>query len=218
MNEGEFGEQPGEDPIYDGRNLSDYRDNTHFRVGAAGQPGDRVFFIELGDYSTSLQVKIEKEQAVALAGFLTKIMADMPTVEDSLLIERAANYTSPARPNQSDVDPAFPVGEISVGIDMAHQMMVVSLIELDTSAFREATAEELDQLAQTDFLTEQLGLEEADGDQVKPTLNEIRILIDQHQAQGFITDTNGLVSKGRKPCDLCGQPQDPLSHQCPRLN
>lgn len=218
MNDDNFSDNLGEDPTYDGRNLSDYRDNTHFRVGAAGQPGDRVFFIELGDYSTSLQVKIEKEQAVALAGFLTKIMDDMPAVADSLILERAANYTSPARPSQSDIDPAFPVGEISVGIDMANQMMVVSLIELDTSAFREATSEELDQLAQADYLAEELGIGEPESQTSQPTLNEIRILIDQHQAQGFIHDTNGLVSKGRKPCDLCGQPQDPISHQCPRLN
>ncbi len=212
-----FPDELGEDPAFDGRHLKDYRDNTHFRVGAAGQPGNRIFFIELGDYSASVQVKIEKEQAVALAGFLTKIMADMPTVNDSVLLEQAANYTSPARPNQTDVDPEFPVGEISVGIDMANQMMVVSLIELDTSAFREVTTEELDQLANNDFMAEELGAEPSETAEYV-NLNEIRILIDQHQAQGFITDTNGLVSKGRKPCDLCGQPRDLLSHACPRLN
>jgi hypothetical protein len=46
----------------------------------------------------------------------------------------------------------------------------------------------------------------------------IRAHIKVEQALEFVTTSDDLMSKGRPPCRLCGQPVDPSGHACPRLN
>ncbi len=97
----------------------DFRDSTHFMVGAIGQPGSRLFFLQIGDYSERLHLKLEKEQVIALAGFLESTLEDMPEPE----FGHIASILDPFS------DPEWIVGEISVGVDVANQHMIVSISE-----------------------------------------------------------------------------------------
>ena len=44
------------------------------------------------------------------------------------------------------------------------------------------------------------------------------MLIDPRAARSFVDRARKLVTGGRPPCPLCGQPLDPAGHVCARLN
>jgi len=46
----------------------------------------------------------------------------------------------------------------------------------------------------------------------------LRIHLSAAQAAAFIASSEALMSAGRPPCRLCGQPEGPSGHACPRLN
>ncbi len=46
----------------------------------------------------------------------------------------------------------------------------------------------------------------------------LRLHLTVDQAAQFITTSDDLMDKGRPPCRLCGQPETPGGHICPRLN
>jgi uncharacterized repeat protein (TIGR03847 family) len=45
-----------------------------------------------------------------------------------------------------------------------------------------------------------------------------RIALSREQVSAFVTRAQALLSAGRPPCPLCGNPMDPSGHACPRSN
>jgi uncharacterized repeat protein (TIGR03847 family) len=168
----------------------EFREVTHFTAGAVGQPGERVFFLQVGDDTGMVTVKLEKQQVKALAQFLRGVLDDLPAVPE------------PAAPVPL-VDPTeaqWTVGQIAVGVDEADAEVVLVIEEF-------VPGEEGDEEQEEDLL---LG-DEPDG-------ARIRAHIGVTHAAGFIVTSDELMSQGRPPCRLCGQPLDPTGHACPRLN
>ena len=58
--------------------------------------------------------------------------------------------------------------------------------------------------------------EDDDEDEDGPDLLRVRITLDA--ARAFIDRASRIVSSGRLPCPLCGNPLDPRGHICPRRN
>ncbi|MGH1489073.1 MAG: DUF3090 family protein [Acidimicrobiales bacterium] len=167
----------------------EFRQVTHFTAGALGEPGDRTFYLQVGDESTMVTVKLEKQQVKALAQFLRGVLDDLPSA--------ATPVTAPQL--VSPTVPEWTVGQIAVGVDEADAEVVLVIEELMPEEDNE--------------FEEELGLlsDEPDG-------GKIRAHIDVSHAVGFITMSDELMTKGRPPCKLCGQPLDPAGHACPRLN
>lgn len=167
----------------------EFRTVTHFTAGAIGEPGDRVFYLQVGDDSTMVTVKLEKQQVKALAQFLKGVLDDLPSATAPIT---APDLVSPTVPE-------WTVGQIAVGVDEADAEVVLVIEEM---VFEEEGEAEDD-----------LGLlsDEPEG-------GKIRAHIDVSHAIGFITMSDQLMTKGRPPCKLCGQPLDPAGHACPRLN
>jgi uncharacterized repeat protein (TIGR03847 family) len=46
----------------------------------------------------------------------------------------------------------------------------------------------------------------------------LRVLLEPRRARSFIDRARRLISAGRPPCPLCGQPLAPSGHVCARLN
>jgi uncharacterized repeat protein (TIGR03847 family) len=46
----------------------------------------------------------------------------------------------------------------------------------------------------------------------------LRVLIEPRRARAFVDRARKVISAGRPPCPLCGQPLDPEGHICPRQN
>ena len=166
----------------------EFREVTHFTAGAIGEPGARVFYLQVGNDDRYVSVKIEKQQVSALASFLQTVIPDLP---------------SPAEPTTEPlplIEPALPewvVGQIAVGVDEADDEVVLVVEELDLE-------EEGD-----DAIDDVLG---------EPSTASLRVHISVDQAAAFIVTSEALMTQGRPPCRLCGQPENPEGHACPRLN
>lgn len=98
----------------------DFDQPGRFAVGAMGQPGHRVFFLQAFAEGAEVAVKCEKQQAQALAEHLVKLLADLPG-EDA-----PAAASAEALPPS---DLAFTVGSISIGVDRRDNRLVVLLEE-----------------------------------------------------------------------------------------
>lgn len=166
----------------------EFRQIEHFTAGAIGEPGARTFFLQVGDDERMVSVKLEKQQVAALATFLRSVMDDLPSP------------TAEPGPPVPLTEPALAewvVGQISVGVDEVESRVVLVIEEIE---------------------------EGADEDDDEPLLSGIslgaslRVHLDVDQANRFIATADSLMQKGRPPCRLCGQPEDPAGHACPRLN
>lgn len=166
----------------------EFREVTHFTAGAVGEPGARVFYIQAGDESRYVSIKLEKQQVSALATYLGTVLEDLPapTISDAESVPL--------------IEPALPewvVGQIAVGVDEEESAVVLVIEEL------------------VDF--------DPDEDE-DPLLGDVstgaslRVHLTVDQAARFIATSEELMTKGRPPCKLCGQPDSPGGHACPRLN
>ncbi|MDH3681270.1 MAG: DUF3090 family protein [Acidimicrobiia bacterium] len=169
----------------------EFREVTHFTAGALGEPGQRVFYLQVGDERGHVSVRLEKQQVRALAQFLRTVLEDLP--------EPAGSNPEPIELIEPTVA-EWVVGQIAVGVAEAEAEVVLVVDEL--------VEEEEDD-------------DEEDGDDLfesEPAGARIRAHINVVQAAQFIVTADELMTKGRPPCKLCGQPLDPTGHACPRLN
>lgn len=169
----------------------DFTTVTHFTAGAQGQPGQRVFFLQIGDTERHISVKLEKQQVMALAQYLRGVLEDLP---------------APPAHGQLDpvpaVEPAFAqwvVGQIAVGVDDTGSEVVLVVDEMVPED--EEDDDDLDDLFEVDSHGAR-----------------IRAHISVEQAARFVATSDDLMAKGRPPCRLCGQPLNPTGHICPRWN
>ncbi|MEM7341633.1 MAG: DUF3090 family protein [Actinomycetota bacterium] len=170
----------------------DFRNVTHFTAGAEGAPGQRVFYLQVGDDASLVSVRLEKQQVRALAQFLKGVLDDFP---------------SPS-PNEAGpvplVEPAIAewvVGHIAVGVDEADSEVVLVVDEMVPE-----DEDEDDELDEIDLF------------ESPPKGARIRAHLNVVQAARFVATSDELMAGGRPPCRLCGQPLDPTGHACPRLN
>lgn len=177
--------------------LHDFRHATRFTTGAIGEPGARVFFVQVGDESSVITLKLEKQQVKALAQFLRTVLDDLPSPQTGL---------APAP--LIEAEPSWVVGQIAVGVDEADAEVVIVLEELVPDADGEEPDIDLGSQIDDDL---SLGWDEPSGARV-------RAHISVDLAAAFVQTSDELMAGGRPPCPLCGQPLDPSGHACPRLN
>jgi uncharacterized repeat protein (TIGR03847 family) len=103
----------------------EFDDADRLAVGAFGEPGQRVFVLQVEQEGRVLTVKVEKGQVAELATHLTEAMADRPPVE--LGPSTAARIDAPA-------EPAWVVGSIRLGYDTAAEQMTLMLEEFPAAA------------------------------------------------------------------------------------
>ena len=173
----------------------DFRAVTHFTSGAIGEPGQRVFYLQVGDERGHVSVRLEKQHVQALAHYFRSVLDDLP---------------APADPDPEPVELRQPaveewvVGQIAVGLADAEGEIVVVVDELVPDD-EHGDDDEDDEDDDFDLLSSTDGA-------------RIRAHITPEQAARFVATADDLMSKGRPPCKLCGQPLDPSGHACPRLN
>lgn len=173
----------------------EFRTVTHFTAGTEGEPGQRVFYLQLGDETGHISVRLEKQQVRALAQFLRSVLDDLP-----------APPPSEARPIplREPTVAEWVVGQIAVGVAEADAEVVLVVDELVPDS-------EDDLGLDTDEVEVDLYDSPSDGARIRAHINVI-------QAAQFVATSEQLMNKGRPPCRLCGQPLDPTGHACPRLN
>jgi uncharacterized repeat protein (TIGR03847 family) len=94
-------------------------DIGRFAVGAIGEPGHRVFYLQAFADGTEVAVKCEKQQAAALAEHLVNLLADLPGEDGPVVPAEALPPT----------ELEWAVGSISIGVDRGENRLVVLLEE-----------------------------------------------------------------------------------------
>lgn len=163
-----------------------------FTAGAIGEPGQRVFYLQVRDDDLTVSVRCEKQQVAALAEYFDGLLDDLEpapfgvsTVDLALL---------------EPVQPIWTVGSIGVAYDEPSDRIVVVLEELTDLP---------DPIDEPDVDDDDDGLVAG---------ASVRVRLTRAQVAAFVRHSRELVASGRPPCRFCGLPVDADGHPCPRMN
>jgi uncharacterized repeat protein (TIGR03847 family) len=169
----------------------DYDPPERFVAGALGQPGARAFFLQARAEGRLTTVALEKVQVAALAGRLDELL-------DEVLLRSGGTAHIPAiapadladdGPLDLPLDQDFTVGTMTLAWDPEASQVVIEAQEV---------------------------VDEEDTAAPEPAM--LRVRISAGTARAFTQRALRIVSAGRPPCPLCGQPLDAGGHVCVRLN
>ncbi|HEY8870253.1 MAG TPA: DUF3090 domain-containing protein [Candidatus Limnocylindrales bacterium] len=170
-----------------------------FVAGTIGTPGRRTFFLQARDGRRVVSVVLEKVQVAVLADRLGQLLGELERRGVTRPAEVAPN--GDAAPLDEPLNEAFRAGALTLGWDGDAERI---LIEARAQAEDE---EDPDQIAD---------MEVDDDDEEGPDLFRVRMTAPV--AHAFVDRAVRVVSSGRPPCPLCGQPLDATGHICPRRN
>lgn len=173
-----------------------------FVTGTIGEPGNRTFFLQARHGSRIVSVSLEKIQVAALAERLDALLDEL----ERRGIESAGpdgTSTRDALPLDEPLNEAFRATTLSLGWDGTADLVLV-----EARAGSEDDEEDEDDEATM--------VVESDDDPDGPDL--LRVRLSASAARGFVERALRVLSSGRPPCPLCGEPLDPQGHLCPRRN
>lgn len=101
----------------------EFAGSNRFTVGAVGEPGARVFYFQVFADGMEVNVKCEKQQAIALAAHLVDLLDDLPEAPG----EPPTEATESLPPTNLE----WTVGSISIGVDRSEERIVVLFEEAD---------------------------------------------------------------------------------------
>jgi len=104
-----------------------------FTTGTVGEPGHRVFYVQAQGDGLVVTLKLEKQQVGALADYLSGLLADLPTVDESR-IPTLLELVGP-------IVPEWTIGKLAVAWDELNDRMVLVAEELMTEEEVAAAAE-----------------------------------------------------------------------------
>jgi uncharacterized repeat protein (TIGR03847 family) len=166
---------------------------SRFVAGTVGTPGERTFYLQAVDGTRVVSVALEKQQVTVLADRLEQLLDE--------IVERTGTALPATEPDtealSQPIDEEFRVGAMGLAWDGDAGLVVIEA---------QAPAEEPE-------IAEETLLED-----VEEGPDALRVLIEPRRARAFIERARRLVSAGRPPCPLCGQPLGAAGHVCARLN
>jgi uncharacterized repeat protein (TIGR03847 family) len=166
---------------------------SRFIAGTVGEPGDRAFYLQAVDGARVVSVALEKQQVELLADRIEQLLDQVVARTGTALPAADADNDALEQP----IDEEFRVAAMGLRWDGD-----IGLIVIEAQAPVESEDE-----------AEQTLLED-----VEDGPDALRVLIEPPAARAFVVRARKIVSAGRPPCPLCGQPLDPAGHICARLN
>jgi uncharacterized repeat protein (TIGR03847 family) len=164
-----------------------------FVAGTVGPPGERAFYLQARGDGRLVSVGLEKVQVSLLAEKLDELLGEAHR-RFGVVLPEAEPEPSDNEPLESPVDEEFRVGTLGLAFDVDSSTVVIEAIE----------AGEND--------------EEEEPEDESSELDRLRVRLTPAAAREFIERARRVISAGRPPCPLCGQPLDPAGHLCPRHN
>ncbi|MEV0607981.1 DUF3090 domain-containing protein [Polymorphospora rubra] len=174
-----------------------------FVAGTVGEPGDRTFFLQARGGGRLVSVALEKVQVSLLAEKLEELLTEAHRRFGVELPETPA-APSDNEPLENPVDEEFRVGTLGLAFDVDSATVVIEAIAAGES---EAGLDLPDDDEDDDI-----------DDEPDDDLDRLRVRLSPQAAREFIDRARRVLSAGRPPCPLCGQPLDPQGHLCPRHN
>jgi uncharacterized repeat protein (TIGR03847 family) len=161
----------------------------HVTVDAIGQPGNRIFYIQ-GWRETDPQpvtIIIEKIQLQSLIVGVDQMLEELSKQKPELTLPLVEVDPDKMRISPP-VDPLFRAGEMGLGYDADHDMIVI--------------------------LAREVVMEDGDPEQAA----EVRFWCTRPQIRRLAEWAGEVISRGRPLCPQCGQPMEPEGHFCPKKN
>ncbi len=172
-----------------------FRSPDRFIAGTIGQPGDRTFYLQAVHETRIVSVMLEKQQVQILADRIGALLEEIHR-RFGTPIPPATDRVGDLSPLVMPVDAEFRVGTMGLGWDAESEAVVVELLAITEGEFDESVV-----LDDTD--------EGPDA---------VRVFLTTEAAREFATRSSRVISAGRQPCPLCGDPLDPDGHLCVRTN
>ena len=170
-----------------------FRTPDRFIAGTVGEPGDRVFYLQAVHESRVVSVLLEKQQVQILADRMGLLLEEVQRRFGTVIPDDPEVDVSPL---VTPIEAEFRVGTMGLGWDADAGSVVVELLavtdtELDESVVLDDTEEGPD---------------------------AVRVFLTPAQAREFAARSELVVSAGRAPCPLCGEPIGADGHICVRTN
>lgn len=166
---------------------------NRFVTGTVGTPGERTFYLQAVEGPRVVSVALEKQQVEVLADRLEQLLDEIVERTGTALPAIDTDTEALSQP----IDEEFRVAAMGLAWDGDAGLIVIEA---------QAPAEEPE-------IAEETLLED-----VEEGPDALRVLIEPRRARAFIDRARLLVSAGRPPCPLCGQPLAANGHVCARLN
>jgi uncharacterized repeat protein (TIGR03847 family) len=180
-----------------------------FVAGTVGAPGERAFYLQARGGGRLVSVAVEKVQVSLLAEKLDELLAEANR-RFGLVLPELTLAPADNEPLESPIEEEFRVGTLGLAYDVDSSTVVIEAI-----AVGEAEEEAEVDLTESDDDDDE---DEEDYDVVTADLDRLRVRLTPDETRAFIERAKRVVSAGRPPCPLCGQPLDPAGHRCPRHN
>lgn len=109
--------------------IIDFNPVSRITIDAVGPPGQRVFLLQASYGASTLTLKIEKEQAKALANSILELLEDLDT-------KYPRSFSRIDQPLASDlmlqepIEPEFIIGQIGLGYDQDRDLVVLVVQEI----------------------------------------------------------------------------------------
>jgi uncharacterized repeat protein (TIGR03847 family) len=156
---------------------------------AVGEPGKRTFFLQARAGGETVSLVLEKQEVNSLAVSVLQLLEELESQYPEL--PPASSRGVKLRVEQP-VDPAFRVGELSIGYDESDDMIWL--------------------IAKALIINEEGAVVDPD-DEAVPA---VRFVVSRGLMRAMSEHALEVVSKGRPICPLCGRPIDRNGHFCPR--
>ena len=162
---------------------------SHITVDALGPPGKRVFYLQgwREQDPQPVTVIIEKVQLQSLALGIEQMLAEITGQKPELALP-PADYEAEKMGITPPVDPLFRAGELGLGYDADHDLMVI--------------------------FTREIVME----NEVEDDAAVVRFWCSRRQARQLAAWGNEVIQRGRPICSQCGEPMEAEGHFCPKKN
>lgn len=167
-----------------------------FVAGTVGEPGDRTFYLQASAEPRLISVTLEKQQLAVLSERLASLLEEITSRFGTEVPAAAPAELVDNEPLEVPVEEEFRVGTMGLGWDAESSSVVIELLAV--------TEGEVDETVVLDDTEE--------------GPDAVRVFLTPAYARAFTERAERVVSAGRKPCPLCGEPLDPEGHICPRQN
>jgi uncharacterized repeat protein (TIGR03847 family) len=194
---------------------------------AIGEPGERVFYLQARQGTMLVTVLVEKQQVQLLAASILEILSRVGKETGQGPGEEEMGLEEP-------IEPVWRAGRLSIGYLEERDLILLELEELLPEA--EDDEDEDEDAAETEGEVEAdpsasaaieeaesvlSALEELEELSARPGEKEagrIRLWATREQMLSLSRHGTAVCSRGRPPCQFCGNPLDPEGHICPAMN
>lgn len=157
-------------------------------VGTVGEPGKRLFIIQVAQGNSLASVAVEKQQVQVLA---RRVSAILEQLEDLGHVSVSQVRVVDRGPLDVPIDIEFRAGAIGLAWDGERQAVQLELYSM--------------------------GLGESDDDDDEANVL-LQVWLTPRRAYEFALRSEEVVAAGRPTCPVCTQPLDAGGHICPRAN